>query len=380
MKGSIQVLRLFGIPVRVHWTFSLLFAYVIFSGLQQGLDWNDIGLFGLFILATFLCVLLHEYGHALAARWFGVKTHDITLLPVGGFARLEKLPEKPVEEMVVALAGPVVNLSIWLFLTFFMAWYWDIRISLLEAFVTDTDHLNDFLVTQKQRFVFFILQTNAVLLFAFNMLPAFPMDGGRIFRALLSMKIGRVRATKIASVLGQVFAVGFLLVGFWKNNYMLAIFGFTFYFIARNERRNVLLDDLLDNFMVKDVMQRDFKLLNINDLMETAIAHWQNDAASGYLVVEEDEHEGQILRGVLSDESISDCYYDKKSSVRVAAYLEENYNVLKPEENLKHVYQFMKKNNEWILPVQENDDLIGVVDWHLVEQFVDLQRELKKNA
>src|SRR5262249_51734265 len=179
----------FGIGIYVHWSFLLLAAYVLFSKGTQG-GWAFALFSVLFLFAVFGCVVLHELGHALMARAFGIGTRDITLYPIGGIARLERMGEKPWEELCIALAGPAVNavLAVLLSLVLVGAGAWG-------GFLTSPDEVAGL---GGMGFLFDLLAAN-VMLGLFNMLPAFPMDGGRVLRALLSWPLGRLQATEIAA-------------------------------------------------------------------------------------------------------------------------------------------------------------------------------------
>ncbi|HEY1377488.1 MAG TPA: site-2 protease family protein [Gemmataceae bacterium] len=197
MGRSLRIGSAFGIGLYVHWTFLLIVLLAVSMGLQ--------GEFAqaLAVLPLFGCILLHELGHALMARTFGIGTRDITLLPIGGVARLERMSEHPGEEIAIAVAGPLVNVVIAAGLWFGMelAGLSPFAVNQLFAYRSVVDK---FLVT--------LLASN-ILLVVFNLIPAFPMDGGRVFRALLSIGFGRLRGTEIAVGVSKVLAVGFILAG-----------------------------------------------------------------------------------------------------------------------------------------------------------------------
>ena len=203
MKWSWKIARLWGIDVYVHATFLLILAWVAYSYWVQFERLNAVVGGILFILALFACVVLHEYGHALMARRFGVKTRDITLYPIGGVARLERIPEKPIEELWVALAGPAVNVVIAI---------------LLGAYLVGTGafQLSGLFSMTSGSFLPRLLAVN-VMLVAFNLIPAFPMDGGRVLRALLAMRMDHLQATQIAATVGQGMAFVFGFVGLFGN-------------------------------------------------------------------------------------------------------------------------------------------------------------------
>lgn len=190
----------FGIPVKIHWTFGYIIFYIIYSGYQDNLGLQGMLWFGLFILSLFLCVILHEYGHALTARRYGVHTADIILTPLGGIARLTKMPDKPVQELIVALAGPLVNVIIAGLL--FVGLYFGFE---YNPFIIDVDIAYNF--TGNPGGFFGMLMLTNIALVVFNLLPVFPMDGGRVLRSLIAMKASKVRATLIAARTGQLFSL-----------------------------------------------------------------------------------------------------------------------------------------------------------------------------
>lgn len=181
----------------------------------------------LHIFLLFLCVVLHEFGHALAARKYGIKTRDIILSPIGGLARLEALPQKPKQELVVAFAGPLVNLVLFcLFLVLYLLLKENVFIP------QTTQELN--YISHPSSAIFLLLLINAVL-FLFNLLPAYPMDGGRILKALLNMKYSKVKSTMIASSIGRIFAIAFLALGAYNRMFALLFIGLFIYIMATRE-------------------------------------------------------------------------------------------------------------------------------------------------
>ncbi|MCF1505350.1 site-2 protease family protein [Afifella sp. H1R] len=245
MSWSFPIGRLFGSEIRIHATFFLLLAWIGFAHYQMGGAAAAIdGV--LFILAIFACVVAHEFGHALTARRFGIKTPDITLLPIGGLARLERMPENPREEILVALAGPAVNIVIAAVLI------------LALGGAVDTASLASLDNPQ----VSFLARLAGVNLFLalFNLIPAFPMDGGRVLRAALSFKLSRPAATTMAARIGQGVAVGFGFLALYGNPILLLIAAFIF--LAGNaEARSVGLEDAARGLRVRDAMISEFESL-----------------------------------------------------------------------------------------------------------------------
>jgi Zn-dependent protease len=194
MSWSFPIARLLGSEIRIHVTFFLLLAWIGIAHYQRG-GWPAAIEGIVFILALFACVIAHEFGHALAARRYGIRTPDITLLPIGGLARLERMPEKPGQEIVVALAGPAVNVVIALVLILIMNARFD-----MQALQQLDNPALSFIVRLASVNIFLVL---------FNLIPAFPMDGGRVLRALLALRFSRTQATNIAARIGQALAFVF---------------------------------------------------------------------------------------------------------------------------------------------------------------------------
>ncbi len=219
MFGTLKLGKLFGIDLYLHGTFWLLPLFVLFTSLSGGTGYVAFQL--LFVFVVFGCVALHEVGHALTAAAYGVRTRDITLYPIGGVAALERMPEKPWQEVAVALAGPAVNVVIGLGLFFGLAvggmpMPWQPAGDVVELFVHE------------------ILIAN-IFLALFNLLPAFPMDGGRVLRALLATHMTRLRATETAVVVGTVVAAGLLVAGFLTQALSLIAIAAVVWFLGQAE-------------------------------------------------------------------------------------------------------------------------------------------------
>src|SRR5438105_8011636 len=187
MSWSIPIFRIAGIQLRIHVTFLLLIGWLAMGSASAAI----------FVLLLFLCVVLHEFGHAIAAKGYGINTPDITLLPIGGVARLERMPEEPKQELVIAIAGPLVNVII---------------ASCLYVVIGARGHMGPETAMQSGDMLIGLFQIN-IWLVLFNLLPAFPMDGGRVLRALLATKMSYARATQTAATVGQAFAFIFGVIG-----------------------------------------------------------------------------------------------------------------------------------------------------------------------
>ncbi len=256
MRWSWKIAQVRGIGVYMHATFLILIAFIVLShwtaghSLEKTLE--GVG----FILALFVCVVLHEFGHAFMAARYGITTRDITLLPIGGVARLDRMPEEPLQELWVALAGPAVNVAI---ATVLYAWiHFTDRFAPLEQLtVTSGPFLERLMVVN-------------VSLVIFNTLPAFPMDGGRALRALLATKLEYARATQIAATIGQGMALVFALLGFFGNPFLMFIALFV-WIGAAQEASMATMKAALGGIPVSRAMMTTFSSLRPKDSLQRAI-------------------------------------------------------------------------------------------------------------
>lgn len=380
MRGSLRLFTWFGIPVHLHWSFGLIFLYAFWIGYDNNLDiMGTVWLMGFFV-ALFGCVLLHEYGHALTARRYGVATHDIILTPIGGIARLEKMPEKPVQEFVVAIAGPLVNVAIALLLFVvsmlvfdgerweFFKWFLQQQFSFASA--DETGQVMEETGLQPSGLLFYlpVLVATNIGLVIFNLIPAFPMDGGRIFRSLLAMKWGRVRATRWAAWLGQAIAVLFIGYGLWSNAFTLALVGFFVFTTARSENSMVQLDDFLRQYRAKDLIRPQFTRLRLNDWMQSAAELLQQGLERHFLVFDMSDH----LVGMLDETSIVSAIKKNELSKEVAQYAQRP-EIVHPNESLQYVFQLIRQQGNAIVAVGDETGLLGVIDEAGLYNFMRLQ-------
>jgi len=257
MSWSFPIGRLFGSELRVHATFFLLLLWIgVSAGVTGGAQAALVNL--AFILALFACVVAHEFGHALMARRFGIATPDITLLPIGGMARLERMPEKPGQEIAVALAGPAVNVVIWLVL--------------VGVFGVQADAGALLEIENPAEGFWGRLAVVNLFLVLFNMLPAFPMDGGRVFRALLATRMSRVTATRVAATAGQVMAFGFGFLGLMSGNPLLILVAVFVFLAAMAESGAVATEEFGRHVGARDAMITRFEALDEDASLAEAAA------------------------------------------------------------------------------------------------------------
>jgi Zn-dependent protease/CBS domain-containing protein len=255
MTWSFSIGRLLGSELRVHATFFLLLAWIGAAAWIAGGPLAAMVNIA-FIIVLFACVVAHEFGHALMARRYGIKTPDITLLPIGGMARLERMPEKPGQEIAVALAGPAVNVVIWAFLVVIVG----VDTS-VEALLAIEDPREGFLARVAVVNLFLVI---------FNMLPAFPMDGGRVFRALLATRMPRAKATLIAARGGQVMAFLFGFLGLISGNPLLILIAVFIFIAAMAESSYVAMQEFGRHQGVRDAMITSFESLTENATLHEA--------------------------------------------------------------------------------------------------------------
>ncbi len=244
-NGSLVLGRIADIPIKVHWSFGLLLLFIIYYVLEHNLSTVEGLWFFSLVLLMFCFVIMHEYGHALTARRYGVSTKDIIISPIGGVARLSFIPKKALHELYIAVAGPAVNLVL---LILFGA----LLLISGKPLLPTSEIINPF--THWSDYVGVLFSINAALV-VFNLIPAFPMDGGRILRALLTMGLkDHQQATMIASYVGQGLAVLFVIGGAYFDHYMLMFIGVFVFLTARAERRFINRENKLNQLQVKDLL------------------------------------------------------------------------------------------------------------------------------
>lgn len=342
MKWSFQLARIAGIDVRIHATFFLLLAWFGFVYYAEG-GYGAMVIGLSFIILLFVCVVLHEFGHALAARAYGINTPDITLLPIGGIARLERMPDKPWQELVVALAGPAVNVVIAFGLYLVIGRFFD---------------LGDFaqLAGGGGNLLAQLLAINVILV-VFNLLPAFPMDGGRVLRALLATRLSHARATVIAATIGQIVAVLFGLAGIVGGNPFLLFIAVFVFFGARAEAAFAVYKESAENTRVAAVMQPMGPVLSpgmtVAEAVQTAV-----QGHNGILPVT-----GSSLRlvGVVPAEALARALrWDP--SARIDAMVRQDFPSVAAEASLASAAHTVRTSGQPVLPVvNRGGQLVGLL-------------------
>jgi Zn-dependent protease/predicted transcriptional regulator len=357
MKWQWKLGRFAGIDVFVHATFLLLIGWVGYSQWLENRNWGDVLNGILFILALFLCVVLHEYGHALTARRYGIKTRDITLYPIGGVARLERMPEKPIEELWVALMGPAVNVVIG---------------ALLLVYLVATNTLVPFnQVTVGSGSVFERLMIVNFTLVLFNLLPAFPMDGGRVLRALLAMRMDYVRATQVAAYIGQgmAFLLGF--IGLFGNPFLLFIALFV-WIGASQEAGAVQVKNSLGGIPVTRAMMTDFRTLSPGDTLARVVAYILAGSQHDFPVVDAN---GRVA-GVLERDSFMKALTEHGQSASVMNFIRSDLPEVDSHEMLEPVLTRLQEFGLKSLPVTHGGQLVGMITMENITEFLMIRSAL----
>lgn len=359
VRWSFRMARILGIEVRLHLTFLLLMAFYAWKG------WATSGqasgaLVGVLLPATiFGCVLLHEFGHVLMARRFGIRTRDVTLLPIGGVARLESTGETPRQELAIALAGPAVNLVI--------ALVAGLLVLLMRLPTTPIDP-----ATGAGSFATWLIVSNLFLL-GFNLIPAFPMDGGRVLRALLSMKGDRVWATRIAATVGQGLAVVLALAGMLALHQPMLLFIALFVWMgASQEAEAVSTSAHLDGVPVRKAMMTEFRTVSpfdtLGEVSQWVLAGFQHDfpVTSG----------GELV-GLLLRDDLFPALRERGPEVLVGEVMRRGFAVAAPDEPVERMLRRSQfEDGPSSIPVLEGGRLVGLVTAENVGEYVMLSAAL----
>jgi Zn-dependent protease/predicted transcriptional regulator len=357
MSWSWRIGRIAGIDVYIHFTFLLLLGWVaVMHYLAHGDLAEAVG--GLvFIVALFGIVVLHELGHALAARRYGIRTRDITLLPIGGVARLERMPDDPKQELVVALAGPAVNVVMAAGL------YLGLALGQGPAPMGDVVRVGGSFVDQ----LFWVNVSLAV----FNLLPAFPMDGGRVLRALLAMRLDYVRATQVAARVGQGMALVFGFLGLFGNPFLIFIALFV-WLAAAQEASLVQMRSALDGIPVIRAMITDFRALQPDDPLARAVEHLLAGYRQDFPVVED----GRLV-GVLTRDDLTAALSKHGLEASVRDSMQREFVTTDPREMLQTALARLQNCGCRTLPVVQDGRLLGLVTADSLAEVLMIQEALR---
>ena len=361
MGWSINIGTIAGTVVRIHITFLLFLGWIFLAGwYSSGADaaWSGLA----FMILLFACVLAHEFGHIFAARPFGVSTPTVTLLPIGGVARLERIPEKPSEEFLVAIAGPLVNVAIAIVLVVVFGASLDARN--LTGMDNSAVHLLDRLAVVN---IFLVL---------FNMIPAFPMDGGRVLRALLATRLGHVRATEIAASIGQVVAFGLGFLGLFGNPLLIFIAIFV-YLAASSEAQLVAIRAMSRDVPVSAAMMTQIARLAPDAHIDEAVTTLLRTSQSEFPVVDTD---GRLV-GVLGRADMIRALKERGPDARIADAMTKDIPTIGHRACLDEAFRLLQEKQAPAVGVVDAEGkLAGLITSETVGEMLMVREALPQGA
>jgi Zn-dependent protease/CBS domain-containing protein len=361
MSWSVNIGSIAGTAIRIHVTFLLFLIWIFAAGWASGGIGDALNSL-IFMVLLFACVLAHEFGHIFTARAFGVATPDVTLLPIGGVARLERIPEKPSEEFLVAIAGPLVNVAI----------------ALVLMVVTPThlsaDHFAA-LESPKVSMIDRLAEIN-IFLAAFNLIPAFPMDGGRVLRALLAIRLGHVRATEIAATIGQWAAFGFGFLGLFYNPLLIFIAIFV-YLAAASEARMVSLRAMSRDIPVTAAMMTQFATLTPDEHIDAAVETLLRTSQNVFPVI---DGTGRFA-GVVGRAEIIRALRELGPTAAVSAVMVKDVPTIDRSHRLEEAFRLLQeKSVPAVGVVDAAGRLIGLVTSETVGEMLMVRRAFPEGA
>ncbi|HVB29560.1 MAG TPA: site-2 protease family protein [Terriglobia bacterium] len=360
MRWSWKIGKVAGIGIYVHATFWLLILFILFVNWTHGHNLGTALSGAVFVLVIFGCITLHELGHALMALRFGVRTRDITLLPIGGLARLEQMPENPIHELWVALAGPAVNVIIAAALYLALLWA-GAGLNFEQFSWFGGNFLNKLMIVN-------------LWLVAFNMIPAFPMDGGRALRALLTTRMEFTRATRVAARVGQGIACVFAVVGLFTDPILIfiALFVWTG---AQQEAAAPEMHSSVKGIPVHRVMLTDFHRLApdglVGQVAEPILAGEQEDFPVVF---------GDHVLGVVTRDALKRALSQGGPEARVRDAMRRDVPMADAHESLEQALGLFREGSCRSIPVEHEGRLVGLLTLESVHNFLTVQSALRRSS
>jgi len=368
MDWSLTLGTIRGIHIRIHVTFPLIIVWAAYNwGIVLRGGWSGALYGATFSMVVFLCVILHELAHSLVATHYGVRVHEIELSPIGGLAKMDSMPEAPSQELTMALAGPFVNLL--------LAAPLGVLIAMLigSHSIKSLGHLVYLMRKPSlQGFVLNLFTTN-VFLALFNLIPAFPMDGGRALRSVLTWAIGRSSATDWAAAIGQWLAAIMGLAGLLVGNLVMALIGAFIFLGARQEYQLSKLQTILGDMPVSEALNTSFPTLSPQDSLDAVVERVKHGHLAPFAVMN-----SLRLVGLLTASDITAALETYGPSALVGHIMRQDFATLSPSDTLACAHQLMARSGLTGLPVMQDSQLLGMVTAQQIEQiyrFLTAQRE-----
>lgn len=357
MHGSIRIISVRGINIFLHWTFLLLLGWVLLVNADPGSNILELSWALLFMGALIVTVLLHELGHAITAMEYGIQAKNIVLLPFGGIASIEKFPGNPRQELLISLSGPLMNL---------------IMAGILKIiFPGDTvipENFRQVSITHGHDFILNLFLANLVIA-VFNLIPAFPLDGGRIFRALLAFKLNYIRATFIASLTGKIIAAVMIGAGILMYSPLLPVAGFFIIFAEDTEEYYLRVRSLVKNIRLKDVLMLDYSSLQYDITVREASEMLMHNHSDFFVILRNEEPIGSVSRL-----KIISALAENKGEHLVNDLSRYNKEVLEADLPVDEVLEKLAENDKKLYPVIDKGYFSGVVSLNHIIEFLLLQK------
>ena len=354
MRWSVKIARILGVDIYIHVTFLLLVAWVVIEKYLPHHSTED-AIEGLvFVLLAFGIVVLHELGHSTAASWFGIKTRDITLYPIGGVASLERIPDDPKQELIVALAGPAVNVVLAAILY------------LILQEIPPMDVLSH-IDTVGTRLLQELLVIN-VILAVFNMIPAFPMDGGRVLRAILKMFLSPVQATNIAASLGQMFAFLLGFLGLMGGNPFLIFIAFFVWMAAAQEAQMAMIKSTLTGVPVSEAMITQYSTVEPDMPLASAVHLLLSGFQQDFPVLQDGKVVGMLVRHDLMEQ-----LKRQGDHAPIKTVMQTEFVTADPYETLEKAFFRLQECRCRSMPVLHKGNLVGLLTPDNVGEFIMLR-------
>ena len=362
MKGAFKIAGGRGINIWIHWTFFVLVGWVVLIALRYGSDVRQLAWAIFFILAAVISVTLHELGHAVVASFFNIRSKNLILLPIGGTASIEKFPDNPMQELAISIAGPLMNiiiaLGLW-WLTLPHVSFWSIPPDMGE-------HPGQGLL--------YIIRIGNLGLAAFNLIPAFPMDGGRMLRALLGFRYNYIRATVIAGVISKLVAVGLIGAGIVVLSFYPAVIGVFILLSAGTEEYYLRLRSLVRGVKVKDVMMYDFTSLQADMTVHEAAQLLNNNHSKYFILMDGNSPAGSLNR-VEIVKAMADMHYARP----LRNLVKEDLEILEGSLEVESILEKLSKDDEKVFPVMADGIFAGVVSLAYVVEHLLLHNTGSKD-
>ena len=376
MDSSLKIARIWGIDIQVHWSFVLILFYGAFLFSRNASNVLTGAIYGVIvILLLFVCVVLHEFGHAVTARYFGISVPHITLLPIGGVAQLERMPRKPMQEFLIAIAGPAVNFVLAALLlpvallvvsmSMRTGTIWMIVPALMRA--AQSMSLAGLLLT--------LAGTN-LLLGIFNLLPAFPMDGGRILRALLALRLQYIPATRIAVLVGRGMAILFAIWGIFGGDIFLLLIAFFVYVGGRGELEAVQSRYILKDFSARQAVNKDAHVLYTSKPISRAVNYIMTSYQGDFPVYDL----GHNLVGVLTRPRLVATLRGQGQEGRIVDVMIPlaRVPVTDAETSLADIWEKMLEARSRVIIVQDEGQFLGLITLDDISELIQVMGAAKE--